>query len=102
MFFFSFDLITFSLSFSEVRETEHCKFTNGKLFVTSCVDVQITRSEFTLEEICMNRVTDFLLGVSANSESRDSFALFSDETVLLLRPIGLISLWQFTKTTSSC
>ena len=57
----------------EVRETEHTKFTNCKLFVTSRVDAHITRSGFTLEEIYMNRVTDFLLAVSANSESRDFF-----------------------------
>ena len=74
--FFSSDFITFSVSFSEIRETEHCNFTNCKLFVTSSVDVHITRSKFTLEEICMNRVTDSLLAVSAYSESRDSFAFF--------------------------
>ena len=78
----------------EVRETEHTKSTNCKLFVTSRVDAQITRSGFTLEEIYMNRVTGFLLAVRANSESRDFFfPYFSDETVLLLESIGLVSLW---------
>ena len=51
--------------------------TVSSVFVTSSMDAYITRSGFTLEEVCMNRVTDFLLAVSANSESCDFFRLIS-------------------------